>query len=174
VRTLIVSLLATVALVTGAAGAAAESVAVPDPAGDAPRAVDVTGIRLDNRTHAVRIHLHFADLRRARVRSISSELDAGTALGRGYVLSFERRRSGGFTKQLSWVRLYAEGGSTLPCAGLRLRWTDDRADIRLPRACMSKPHDQRLRVNVTVVSLARKRDRVPDGFVGFSPWVARG
>lgn len=175
VMNLAISLLATIALVTTAAVASAESVAVQDPKGDAPRAIDVTRIRVDNAQHAVRIHMHFADLHRSRVRLVRSELDVGKLLGRGYVIVFKRRGHGGFAKRLSWVRLYAEGGTTLPpCARLKLTWANDRADISLPRSCMSKPHDERVRANVMLVSLTHKRDRVPNKFLSFSPWVARG
>jgi hypothetical protein len=175
VKNLAISLLATIALASTAAVASAESIAVQDPQGDAPPAIDVTRIRVDNAQHAVRIHLHVADLHRSRVRLVRSELDVGPLLGRGYVIVFKRRTSGGFSKQLSWVRLYAEGGTTLPrCAGLKLTWATDQADIRLPRSCMSKPHDERVRANVTLVSLTHKRDRVPNKFLSFSPWVSRG
>lgn len=175
VKNLAIGLLTTIVLVTTASGASAESVAVQDPKGDAPRAIDVTRVRVDNAQHAVRIHVHFADLHRSRVRLLRSELDVGKPLGRGYVIVFERRASGGFAKRLSWVRLYAEGGTTLPrCAGLKLTWADDRADIRLPRSCMSRPHDERVRANVTLVSLTHQRDRVPNKFLSFSPWVSHG
>ncbi|GAB3261344.1 hypothetical protein [Nocardioides dilutus] len=174
-KNLAVSLLATTVLVTTTAAASAESVDVPDPTGDAPRAIDATGMRVDNAQHAVRIRLHFGDLRRSRVRSVTVEMDVGKLLGRGYVIVFERRASGGFTKRLSWVRLYSEGGTTLPrCARLRLAWTKDRADIRLPRSCMSKAHDERVRANVRIVSVTQRRERVPNKFLTFSPWVSHG
>jgi hypothetical protein len=174
-KRLAIGLLATIVLVTTAAVASAESVAVQDPQGDAPRAIDVTRMRVDNAEHAVRIHMHFAALNRSRVRVVKAELDVGPLLRRGYVIVFKRRASGGFAKRLSWVRLYAEGGTTLPrCAGLRLTWATDRADLRLPRSCMSKPHDERVRANLTLVSLTQRRDRVPNTFLSFSPWVSRG
>lgn len=170
-----IALALTVALITSGTIAFAGSVAVSDPTGDAPRAIDVTRLRVENARHAVTIHIRFADLNRARVRLIRSELDVGKQLGWGYVIVFKRRRSGGFAKQLSWVRLYAEGGTTLPrCAGLRLVWADNRADIQLPRACMSKPHDERVRSNVTITSLTKKRDFIPDNLLSFTPWVPRG
>lgn len=175
IKNLAVGWLATVALVTPSAVASAESVVVQDSKGDAPRAIDVTRIRLDNARHAVRIHMHFADLDRSRIRLVSLELDVGKLLGWGYAIAFERRASGGFTERLSWVRLYAEGGKALPtCAGLTLAWAHDRADIRLPRSCMSQPHDERVRANVRLAGLAHQRDRVPDQFLSFSPWVSRG
>lgn len=174
-KNLAISLLATILLVTTAGAASAESVAVQDPPGDAPRAIDVTRIRVDNAQHGVRIHLHFADLHRSRVQLVMAELDVGPLLGWGYVIVFKRHAPGGFAKRLSWVRLYAEGGTTLPrCAGLRLTWATDRADIRIPRSCMSKPHDERVRANLTLVSVTHKRDRVPNRFLSFSPWVSRG
>ena len=176
VKSLVVCALATIVLVASAPAASAESVAVPDPTGDAPRAIDASRIRVVNAQPAVRIPMHFTDLHRSRVQAVKAELDVGKLLGRGYVIVFKRRESGGFTKRLSWVRLYAEGGTTLPrCAGLKLAWAaPDRAVIRLPRSCMTKPHDQRLRANVRVVSRSDRRDRIPDKFLSFSPWVSRG
>lgn len=173
-RKLVISLVTMLLLATTAAMAWGASTAVQDPRGDAPPAVDVTAVRVDNSQHAVRIHIRFAHLEASRVRSVRTELDVGKLLGIGYELIFKRRASGGFDKQLLRVRLYAEGTTRPRCPGLRLAWGDNRADIRLPRSCMRAAHEQRLRANVTVVSVDRKRDRVPKEFLSFTPWVARG
>lgn len=175
VKNFVICLLATATLVATTTVAAAESVGDRDPRGDAPRGIDVTHLRLGNADHAVRLGLRFADLHRARVRSVRVELDVGKPLGWGYVVTFRRPEPGAFEQKLSWVRLYAEGGTKLPaCDGLRLTWGDDRADVRLPRSCMSKPGDQRVRANVRVTSFGGGHDRVPNGFLTFTRWAKRG
>lgn len=162
--------------VVAAAGAPsyADSVCAHDETGDAVRAIDMTGMRLDNAAHAVRIRIYFADLDRSRIGRIRAQVDTGRPLGLGYFVEFRRRPAGGFSRYLEKAPMYGEyTGNGIACHGLTLSWGKDVADIRLPRTCMKGASD-RVRGEVFVDNLRETRsDNIPDGAL-FTRWVPRG
>lgn len=162
------------AVTAGGLPAYAESLFVPDEVGDAPRAIDVTGIRLDNAERAVRIRVYFRDLDRSRIGRMRAQLDVGKPLGDGYFVQFRRLPSGAFSKYLEKAPMYSEyTGNGIACKGLTLTWGEDVADIRLPRACMRGP-GERVRGEVFIDNRGETRsDNVPDGAL-FTSWVDRG
>ena len=165
--------LATVVTATGIPSYA-DSLCADDEVGDAVRAVDMTGFRLDNAERAVKIRIFFHDLDRSRIGRMRAQIDTGKPMGYGYFIQFRRRPAGGFSKYLERAPMYSEySGNGIDCAGLKLTWGKDVADIRLPRACMRHASD-RVRGEVFIDNRTETRsDNVPDGAL-FTPWVRRG
>lgn len=166
----------TLALTTTSTAARAELASTPDEVGDAPRAVDVSRVSVANTVDAVRIRLDFVDLDRARVGQLTAQVDVGEPMGEGYFLRFRRTPSGTFGERLEWARMYSQSGDdVIPCPGLGLTWAPDRVVMRLPRVCMTRPHDNRVRVQASSGTRPwRPVDSAPDAPRLFTPWVRRG
>lgn len=147
---------------------------VPDRVGDAPQAIDVTSYEITNGRYAVTVALNFKNLDRRRVYRVNAPIDVGLPMRYGYFIEFRHRSDGTWSKKLLWVLVNTDApGTRLACPGLSLTWSANRAVMRLPRACMSKPNDQKVRVAAYVENWAHRADAMPDGVL-YSDWVRRG
>lgn len=70
--------------------------------------------------------------------------------------------------------MYSEyGEKDMRCPGLSLTWSGNRANARLPRACMTKPYDERVRASAYAQNKWQHGDDIPDGGRLFTDWVRR-
>ena len=161
------------AITTVGPAATAAVTSSDDPRGDARTAFDITNLRVSNNERAVRIQLDFADVRRARIGSVTAQVDTGKPMRDGFFIEFQRDDEGGWTKQLQRAPMYGEtGDDTIRCVHLTLTWSRDRAVIRLPRRCMGDVTD-RIRAAAAVENARSSQgDNAPREL--FTKWVRRG
>lgn len=157
------------------APAAAAGTVVPDTVGDAWRPIDITALGLDNGKQAVTVRLGFRDVDRTRFGRIRVQLDVGRPLRYGYFILLRRRADGSWVRRLMWEPMYSEySGNDIACPRLRLTWAENQARVRLPRGCMVKRYDERVRASASTENRAHNAgDSVPDGAL-FTDWVRRG
>ena len=159
-----------------AAPAAADTLAIDDPADDASRGPDIVGVTVKNLDRAVVAKVELAEVVRG---DVVVSVDPRGGVGVRMVSEYQSEEvysayvvPGAFTDG-------PPGGDSTSCRGFRVRWNEEDASVtmRLPSRCLAGGDYRAIRFGVLTERGGGDADFAPHadaGTVGSSAWIARG
>lgn len=165
-----------VALVPGSAQAASRT--VTDRYGDAPRAADLTRVKVSNGEERVSGTLTFAHPRKPKKLAMTNLIIKVKGSGSWrYVVAIVRDDHGTVTnRELAWMK--GDDPSTytpLVCDGVKEKvLTARKVKISVPVSCLTKTTKRKVKVKATILARVGPGHDWWDEVTRFSPYVKRG
>ncbi|KHL12501.1 hypothetical protein CLV56_1803 [Mumia flava] len=159
------------------AAAHAETDVVRDPRGDAPRAVDITKLRVAHGTYRVKGTLTIPHLKKRKAAATELILKPRKSGGWTYHVGVWRGRQGKVRSlYLGWMhRDDPASWQTLPCNGIRTSATKKKLKISVPNRCLTEsPSGRRLKGKAGILARIGPGHDSFDEMTRYTPWLRQG